>query len=71
MHCMIPIMDSLNDGLELALKNESYPLSIRHGAARALFILNKYYTKTDAAHVARFAMSKSSICCNPETLLTV
>lgn len=55
---MIPIMDALNNGLERTLKDKRAPLSIRHGAARAIGILNKYYQKTDDANVARFAMSK-------------
>lgn len=60
---MIPIIDALNDGLEATLRDDQLPLCIRHGADRALHILNKYYDKTDASHIPRFSMSTFNMFC--------
>ncbi|KAF8908277.1 hypothetical protein CPB85DRAFT_1207640, partial [Mucidula mucida] len=44
---VIPYMDTLNRKLEKIYNNITQPAIITHGVARALAVLDKYYSKTD------------------------
>lgn len=56
-HEVLMIIDDLFDGLEIILKDDKWPLCIRHAASRAITVLNKYYKRTDDSHIGRFALS--------------
>ncbi|KAF9013827.1 hypothetical protein BDZ89DRAFT_923691, partial [Hymenopellis radicata] len=47
LHEVIPYMDTLNRKLEKIHDDITQPAIITHGVARALAVLDKYYSKTD------------------------
>lgn len=59
IHEMIPIMDTLFEGLKTAAE-ECKLDCLRHAAARGMKVLNKYYTLVDASHAAVIATCLSS-----------
>lgn len=54
-------MDVITEGLAAAVESNAFPLCVRHGAKRAIGVLNDYYSKTDTSHAARFSMSELCI----------
>jgi hypothetical protein len=56
LHNVIRLMDLLNDQLESFVLNVDNSLVLRHGAAKALTVLDKYYAKTDESVLYRAAM---------------
>jgi hypothetical protein len=61
LHEVIPLIDTITRALEKAVTNcDLYP-AVRASAAKGLFVLNKYYSKTDDSIMYRCAMSELSL----------
>ncbi|THU80740.1 hypothetical protein K435DRAFT_695047, partial [Dendrothele bispora CBS 962.96] len=58
LHTVIPIIDTLTDNLLKVCSDWSKSPQTRAGAAKAIAVLNKYYSKTDDSIMYKAAMSK-------------
>lgn len=56
IHEVIPIMDLLNNRLEVFFNDTSLPGVVRQGIQRAIIVLDKYYALTDESIMWKTAM---------------
>ena len=58
---VIPLIDTFTEKFETMITNRSLHASLRHAARIALWLLNKYYERTDDCDVYRLSICMFSL----------